>query len=54
MTIDELIRACERRLVYLQSVRGSATALGDMSQVDRIDTEISQTQETLNKLLTVE
>jgi len=25
-----------------------------MSQVDRIDTEISQTQETLNKLLTVE
>lgn len=50
MTIAELIRNCERRLTHLQSVRGSAVALGDMAQVDRVDTEISQTQDTLNKL----
>ena len=53
MTIAELIKACERRLTHLQSVRGSAVALGDVAQVDRLDTEISQTQETLNKLRTV-
>lgn len=53
MTIPELITACERRIAYLKSVRGSAVALGDMAQVDRVDIEISQTQETLNKLKTV-
>ena len=54
MTIADLIKACERRLTYLQSVRGSAFLLGDMAQVDQVDTDIAQTQDTLNKLRTVE
>jgi hypothetical protein len=53
MTIAELIKACERRLSNLHSVRGSALALGDMVQVDRIDAQIEETQDTLNKLRTV-
>jgi len=53
MTIAELIKACERRLANLNSVRGSALALGDMAQVDRIDAQIEETQDTLNKLRTV-
>lgn len=50
MTIPELIAMYERRIVYLESVKGSALALGDISQVDAIDAEIAQTQVTLNIL----
>jgi hypothetical protein len=50
MTIPELIAMCERRIVYLESVKGSALALGDIAQVDTIDAEIAQTQATLNIL----
>lgn len=44
---------CERRLASLQSVRGSAVALGDLAQVARLDNEISETQATLNQLRTL-
>lgn len=50
MTISELIAMCERRVVYLESVKGSALALGDIAQVDAIEAEIAQTQATLNIL----
>jgi hypothetical protein len=53
MTIAELILMCERRLTHLQSVRGSAVALGDMQQAARIDADIAETQTTLNQLQTL-
>jgi hypothetical protein len=34
-------------------VRGSAVALGDMQQAARIDTDIAETQTTLNQLQTL-
>lgn len=53
MTVPEIIVMCERRLAHLQAVRGSAIALGDLSQVSRFDHEISETQATLNQLRTL-
>ncbi|MCA3108452.1 MAG: hypothetical protein IOD09_20575 [Rhodocyclaceae bacterium] len=53
MTISELILMCERRLTHLQSVRGSAVALGDMQQAARIDADLAETQTTLNQLQTL-
>ena len=53
MTISELISMCERRLMHLQSVRGSAIALGDIQQADRIDADLAETQMTLNQLQTL-
>ena len=50
MTIQEIIAMCERRIVYLESVKGSALALGDIAQVDAIDEDIATTQATLNTL----
>lgn len=50
MTISELIQVCERRIVHLQTVRGSAVALGDMTQIAGVDVEIAATQATLNQL----
>lgn len=50
LTVPDLITMCERRVVYLQSVRTSATALGDLEQVSRVDAELAETQDTLNKL----
>lgn len=54
MTIPELIKSCEKRLVYLQTLRSSATDLGDLRQVDALDVQIAETQDTLNKLRTVQ
>lgn len=53
MTIPELIAMCERRLVHLQAVKASAVALGDLAQVDVLDTQIAQTEETKNLLMTL-
>ena len=53
MTIVELISMCERRLVHLQSVRGSAVALGDLQQISKVDADIDETQTTLNQLQTL-
>lgn len=53
MTVSELIQMLERRVVYLQSVRTSAVALGDLQQVERVESEINETQSTLNQLRTL-
>jgi hypothetical protein len=50
MSISELIAALERRISYLGSLRTSASAIGDIKQVDAIDAEIAEVQTTLNKL----
>lgn len=53
MTLSELIQMCERRIVHLQTVRGSASTLGDLQQVERVDADINETQATLNQLRTL-
>jgi hypothetical protein len=53
MKIQDLINMCQARIAYLSQVRASAVHLGDISQVDRADTEIASTQDTLNRLLTL-
>ena len=53
MTIDELITIAEARLGYLAKQRETAARLGDEGQVASIDAEVSQTQNTLNQLLTL-
>lgn len=53
MTVPEIIAMCERRITYLQSLLSSASTLGDMAQVERIEAEIAETQATLNSLRTL-
>lgn len=50
MTIPQLIEMCERRIAYLNGVRGSAVALGDLQQLEQIDAQLAETQQTLNQL----
>jgi hypothetical protein len=50
MNIEELIFLCENRLSYLNSQLGTATALGDIQQIVRIQAEIETTAATLQKL----
>lgn len=53
MTIDQLIELCQNRITYLNGVRASALRLGDLPQVNRIDMQVSESQTTLNLLLTL-
>jgi len=53
MTLEELIELCRRRILHLQSVRASASALGDAEQLDAVDAKLAATQTTLNQLLTL-
>jgi hypothetical protein len=53
MTIAELIQIARARLTYLAAQRETAVRLGDETQISLIDKESSQTQETLNQLLTL-
>jgi hypothetical protein len=50
MSVSDLISLLKRRLVYLGNLRTSAVAIGDLEQVDRIDTESAEAQSTLNQL----
>ena len=53
MTIIDLITQAQSALVYLSMLRTSAERLGDTEQIARIDAQTSQTQATLNALLTL-
>jgi hypothetical protein len=53
MNITDLISIVQRRLVYLSQLRTSAENIGDLNQVSVIDTEMSEAQDTLNKLKTL-
>lgn len=53
MTIDDLVAMCRSRLAQLSQLRSSAVALGDVEQVSKIDAQASETQATLNQLLTL-
>lgn len=50
MKVSDLITLLERRLVYLGTLRSSAAALGDIAQIERLDADMAETQETLNQL----
>lgn len=51
MTKDDLIALCRAKLVNLSALRTSAEQLGDARRIDELDTEITQTQLTLDELL---
>lgn len=53
MNIPDLITLLKKRLVNLSSLRSSADALGDLAQIERIDSDIAETQATLNQLQTL-
>lgn len=53
MSIDELIRLMEARIVALNAARASAAQAGDIGQITRLDTDIVQTQTTLDQLRTL-
>lgn len=50
MTKNTLIELLEKKLVNLSQLKNSAEALGDVNQVFAIDTEIEETQTTVNQL----
>lgn len=47
MKIADLIGLCERKVVQLQMQRTSADSLGDIEQIERIDSKLNETQNTL-------
>lgn len=53
MSITELIRLIEAHLAALNSARASAAAIGDLSQVTRLDADVLKTQTTLDQLRTL-
>ena len=50
MTKNTLIELLEKNLVNLSQQKNSAEALGDVNQVLTIDSEIEETQTTVNQL----
>jgi hypothetical protein len=50
MTIPELTLIAKKRIAYLNAMRSSAEAIGDIAHLDRIDAEIAETQTTLTQL----
>lgn len=53
MTVQKLIQMAERRIVYLEQNKINAEAIGDADAVARIDSDIAETQATLNQLRTL-
>ena len=51
MTIDDLALLAKARLVYLSQILSSYVALGDVDGMARTETEIAQTQSTLDQLM---
>jgi hypothetical protein len=50
MTIQELIKQCEIRLKYLKDVKVSYIQQNNTEMVLKIETEISDTEQTIEKL----
>lgn len=53
MNLDDLIRLLQARLTSLNGARATAAAAGDIGRVGELDTEIAQTQITLDKVRTL-
>ncbi len=50
MTLADLIGVAENRLKHLARHRETAERIGDLQQISDIDTEVSQTENTLMQL----
>lgn len=53
MRVPALIQYLERRVVQLNMQRTSAESLGDIGQIEKVDIDIAETQDTINKLRTL-
>jgi hypothetical protein len=53
MTVSKLIQLAQRRIARLEQDRVSADLTGDTDAMERIDSEIAETQTTLNQLQTL-
>lgn len=51
MTRADLIDLCQKKLANLSALRTSAEQLGDIARIAQLDSEITQTQLTLDGLL---
>jgi hypothetical protein len=51
--IQKLIKQCETRLNYLKIYRNSNIELGNDEIVNKVDTEILEIEETIEKLKTI-
>ena len=54
MSIADLIQLVSYKLSALNSARASAVSIGDLTQVVSLDSQISQTQLTLDQIKTLE
>lgn len=50
MNIEQLKTLAENHIKYLQAQRDNAVSIGDAESIARIDSEIAETQITLNDL----
>lgn len=53
MSLEELIKLVQSRLIALNGLRATAVALGDINQIVLLDSQIEQTQLTLDQLNTL-
>ena len=53
MKMQELVTLMANKLAYLNTAKSTATALGDVEAVLRLDSEISETQATIDALQTL-
>jgi hypothetical protein len=51
MKISDLLVLAQARLAYLNNARVYAVAVGDSSEIARLDVEIAQTESTVSILL---
>lgn len=50
MKIEDLITLAENRLMALNNAVATATAVGDIETLARLESEVTDTQQTLDKL----
>jgi hypothetical protein len=50
VTLSELIKLLQNRIAALNGLKSTATAQGDVEQVVALETQIEQTQLTLDQL----
>ncbi len=50
MKIDDLIILAENRLMALNNATASAVTIGDVEAITKLESEVFDTQQTLNKL----
>jgi cell division protein FtsB len=50
MTIEQLLQLAQVRLANVSSQLTSALSLGDVAQIERLSAEVSDTEQTIEKL----